>query len=56
MDKHINDIFEKQELEDKIELEDNYINLIQREFEDADAILSPGNSKMSLPYTGHLSL
>ncbi len=52
MDKHINDIFEKQELEDKIELEDNYINLIQREFEDADAILSLSDSKMSLPYTG----
>ncbi len=51
MNQHISDIFEQQELEDKTELEDHYINVIRREFKDADEILSQLHSKMSLQHT-----
>ena len=40
MDRHIKDIFEKQEAEDRIRLETDYTNLILSEFKDAEAILS----------------
>lgn len=56
MGRQIDDIFEEQEAEDRLELQTNYSDLIQREFKDAEVILSGNRSGMSWHMGRHLVL
>ncbi len=56
MDRRIHDIFEHQEIEDKLELQTNYINLIHREFKDSEAILSKKPSEVRFHMDRSLAL
>ncbi len=54
VDKRINDIFDYQEMEDRLELQTNYCNLIRREFKDSGEILSKNPSGARFHMDRHL--